>query len=321
MLRECLSGLVNQKASRQVEIVVIDNRPDGGRAAAVVAEFPDVTFMSERRVGVSYARNAGIAVSHGEIIVIVDDDTVAPPEWLENLIAPFCDPNIDAVAGNVYPVRVETECEQIYENHGGHGRGNKMWRADHAWFKSEKLRSCKAGDVGVTANMAFRASLFADPQIGTFDEHFGPGSPTGAADDTLLIYKILRARKTISYNPCAVLRHRHRAEMGPLRRQLFNYSKSFVAYQLETLFRYGDYRAIPELLAWLPVWHVVRVLARLTGRSKHPLSLSLTEMAGNLLGPLSLWQSYRRVARLGKSPVYVPPYMRPEQSMQQVAKH
>jgi glycosyltransferase involved in cell wall biosynthesis len=311
-LRECLDGLLRQESSRTIEIIVVDNRPGTDKAAMIAKEFPQVKFLYESRSGASYARNLGIAASNGEIIVVVDDDTLAPPEWLETLIAPFCDPDVAAVAGNVYGISLATKSERLYETYGseGVGLGQESWRADSAWFRANKWRSCKTWDVGITANMAFRASLFADPEIGLFDECLGTGSPTGGAEDTLMVYKILRAGKTVFYNPYAFVKHRHRNEMKALRKQLFNYSKGFVAYQLTTLFSYGDYRAIPELLAWLPVWHLWRVVSRLLKLSQHPLSLIVPEIAGSITGPFALWQSHQRVARIGKSIPYVPPDMR-----------
>jgi len=97
----------------------------------------------------------------------------------------------------------------------------------------------------------------------------------------------------------------HRREMRSLRRQLYNYSKGHVAYHLTTLLRDRDPRALTRLLVELPLCHVRKALARLRGWSDYPLSLIGIEAIGNLVGPVALWRSRRRVKRLGRSEPYV----------------
>ena len=52
--------------------------------------------------------------------------------------------------------------------------------------------------------------------------------------------------------------------------------------------------SLPKVYGW-------RAYSRLRGRSDYPLRLLITEIAGNLAGPLGLWRSRRRVRRLGRS--------------------
>ena len=95
--------------------------------------------------------------------------------------------------------------------------------------------------------------------------------------------------------------HKHRRDLATLRRQLYNYSKGHVAYQLTTLLRDRDRRALNGLAIRLPQTYIERIKERLLGRSDYPLSLILLEIAGNLAGPWSLWRSRRRVRRAGRS--------------------
>jgi len=95
--------------------------------------------------------------------------------------------------------------------------------------------------------------------------------------------------------------HRHRSDPRALRRQIYAYAKGHVAYQLTTLVRNREARAIVRLLLELPRVYWWRIRERALGRSEYPLSLVLLEIAGTLAGPLAWWQSRRRVRRLGKS--------------------
>ncbi|HEU4325548.1 MAG TPA: glycosyltransferase [Roseiflexaceae bacterium] len=314
-LRACLDSLVAQRTPRPVEIIVVDNRPASGLTPAVVAEFPGVQLLEEPRQGLSYARNRGIAASSGAIIVTTDDDVIAPPDWIERLVAPFARADVAIVTGNTLPVQMDTAAERLFERYGGLGRGFGRFEVGWDWFSSFRRRAVPTWHLGATANAAFRAAIFADPQIGLLDEALGAGTPTGCSEDTYLFYGALRAGHPIVYEPSAFVWHKHRTSMPALRRQLYNYSKGHVAYHLTTLLRHGDIRALAHLAVHLPLWQLRTLLRRLRdtlrGKSDYPIALTLVEIAGNLAGPGALLRSRWRVWRLGRSAPYTAPQALP----------
>ena len=96
------------------------------------------------------------------------------------------------------------------------------------------------------------------------------------------------------------------ANMSALRRQIYNYSKGHVSYHLTTLFRDRDARSLWQLMLHLPRFHLRRIVKYFLRRNPYPLSLIMLEIAGNLVGPWTLWRSHRRVRRLGRSTPYAP---------------
>jgi GT2 family glycosyltransferase len=310
-LQNCLRCLQKLNTSRPVEIIVVDNNPSSGKTPPVVAQFPGVVLVREARKGLSYARNAGIVASSGEIIVATDDDVTIPPDWLERLIAPFARHDVMVVPGNVLPFELDNQAQQYFENYGGLGRGFEPFEADGNWFESFYLTAVPTWEIGATANTAFRASIFAHPQIGLLEETLGPGLPSGVGEDTMLFYNVLKAGYRIVYQPEAYVWHRHRATMKALRRQLYNYSKGHVSYHLMTFMRHGDVRALCRLWFELPrvrAWQIKNwvVLRKSKDWSRYPLSLILLEIWGNMVGPWALWKSHQRVRREGRSAPYVP---------------
>jgi O-antigen biosynthesis protein len=311
-LRSCLRSLTAQETTRQIEIVVVDNNPVSGLTPPVVAEFPGVVLVTETRQGLSYARNKGITASRGEIVAATDDDVLAPPNWLENLVAPFVQSDVMVVTGNTLPLELGTTAQRLFERYGGLGRGFVPMTADSGWFDGFRFWSVPTWRLGATANAAFRASAFAHPEIGLMDEALGAGTPTGCNEDTYLFYKALKAGYAIAYEPSAYVWHKHRREMRALRNQIYNYGKGQVAYQVTTLLRDRDLRALAQLAVRLPAWHLKRLASHakrfLLRRSYYypPPSLVLLEAMGNLVGPWSLWRSHRRVKREGRSDPYVP---------------
>jgi O-antigen biosynthesis protein len=142
------------------------------------------------------------------------------------------------------------------------------------------------------------------------DEALGAGTPTGCSEDTYLFYKVIKAGYTILYEPSAYVWHRHRQTMATLRKQIYNYSKGHVSYHLRTLVWDQDLRALSRLLIELPRYHAQRIKGWLLGRRTYPLSLTLLEIAGNLMGPFALCRSIWRVRRKGRSEPYVLPSAR-----------
>ncbi len=305
-LRQCLNSLQKQQTERQVEIIVVDNHPASGLTPPVLADFSDVIGVSEPRQGSSYARNAGICVSTGQIIVVTDDDVIAPPDWLETLIQPFTRPDVMAVTGNVLPLELETPSQQAFEAYGGLGRGYQSLEVNGDWFELFPHKPSPTWTLGGTANVAFRTCIFDHPDIGLMDEALGPGMPSGVGEDTYLFYKVLKAGYTIIYCAQACVWHKHRQTLAALRRQLFNYSKGHVSYNLTTWLKDGDWRGLAQVLIGLPKAHGFRVKERLLGRSSYPLSLIGIEILGNLAGPWSLGMSHLLVKQRGTSSPYVP---------------
>lgn len=299
-LRRCLASLVAQRTRHEVEILVVDNCPSNDAARTVVREFPVVRLVVEPRPGLSFARNTGISRASGSIVVATDDDVVAPETWIETLVDPFVRPDVMAVTGHVLPLELEFEAQCRFEAYGGLGKGFTPFTVDGDWFRNRRT-AVPTWQIGATANAAFRASVFADPDIGLMEEALGAGTPTGCSEDTYVFYKILKAGHTIMYEPSAFVWHRHRLSMDSLKRQIYAYSKGHVAYHLTTWLFDGDRRALVRLCYSLPKTYARRAWQRIRRRSDYPLSLIGLEVLGNLAGPVALWRSHRRARRLGRS--------------------
>jgi hypothetical protein len=84
-------------------IVVIDHNP--ALLARARERFPDAIVVENHEIpGLSGARNSGVAVAQGSLIVFLDDDAIAEPTWLERIVDCCEDPNVLGVGGMVLPI-------------------------------------------------------------------------------------------------------------------------------------------------------------------------------------------------------------------------
>jgi GT2 family glycosyltransferase len=303
-LRECLITLMKIKSENNIKIIVVDNHPSSEKTSKVILEFPNVSFIKEERQGLSYARNKGFLECESDIAICLDDDVEISEDWLENILKPFEDENVMAVTGNIYPFELKTRAQNLFEIYGGLGKGFKKKFYDIDWFTFSRFSAAPTWKIGATANAAFRTAIFKLTNIGLLDESLGAGTPTGCSEDTYMFYKILKAEFSIVYEPKAYVWHKHRQEIKTFKKQLYNYSKGHVAYNLLTFINDNDYRGLFRIFVELPLAHLYRFIKRIIRKSDYPISFILIEIFGNLLGPFSLIKSKKRVKKLGASREY-----------------
>jgi O-antigen biosynthesis protein len=197
------------------DVLVVDNAPVSAPAAPVAARW-GVRLVEEPRRGVSRARNLGARESGSELVAYLDDDALPEPDWLAALAREFADPRVMAVAGQVRPISLATEAEQLFQRvHRLAARSERRFAVDQAtpgWFALAAF-----GGIGIGANMAFRRSAF-DVWAG-FDERLGYGTPTGGSEEHDAFFQLIRRGHRVVYAPGAIVRHPHPSTMEELRRR------------------------------------------------------------------------------------------------------
>jgi hypothetical protein len=99
-LEACLAAVPVACAPRGFEIVVVDNGSADGTVEMVRERFPAVRLVVNRsNLGVAPARNQALAAARGEVLVILDDDTIPRPGSLAALAAVLAERSDVGIAG------------------------------------------------------------------------------------------------------------------------------------------------------------------------------------------------------------------------------
>jgi N-acetylglucosaminyl-diphospho-decaprenol L-rhamnosyltransferase len=88
LTHSCLEHLRAQTIPHN--IVICDNGCDEGTSGRLASEYTEVTVLRmERNMPYAVACNAAVAAGHAEVVVMMNNDVDAPPDFLERLTAPF----------------------------------------------------------------------------------------------------------------------------------------------------------------------------------------------------------------------------------------
>ncbi|MGW6060393.1 bifunctional polysaccharide deacetylase/glycosyltransferase family 2 protein [Streptomyces sp. NPDC055189] len=101
--KECIAGTLNSLAAstHPIEIIVVDDgSTDGTAEIAESLGLPNVRVVRQENAGKPAALNNGVRHARYDIVVMMDGDTVFEPDAVRQLVQPFADPEVGAVAGN-----------------------------------------------------------------------------------------------------------------------------------------------------------------------------------------------------------------------------
>jgi GT2 family glycosyltransferase len=225
-LLRTLSYFANDETYSPFEVIVVDQSDQVDQRVQALLEKNSTRFktihLSEKQL--AKARNVGLRLAEGEIIVFVDDDVDIFSGYLAAYAVAFTDPTIWGTTGPVFDasmrklVSAQSLTQKDIEDLSS---GRKVVRTDFPY------------DICTLAggNMSIRRSVF--DKIGDFDEFY-----ENYADDVEISRRIKLAGGRLRYIPAAQLFH-YGSQTGGIRtmsleRFIRNYVKSAVFFDLQS---------------------------------------------------------------------------------------
>ena len=289
-LRRALASLTAPRQGQ--EVLVIDNCPATDATRTVAAEFPGVRYVVEPVKGLDNARNRAIAEAKTEVLAFIDDDAVAEPDWLAELIRPFSDSRVHCTTGLTMPLELETEAQEKFESLSGFSMRGFYART----FRSPPHNPLIVGDIGAGVNMALRLSFVA--RIGPFDPALDAGTATQSGGDHEYYTRILKAGGRIEFTPYALNWHRHRRGWEDLQKALWGYGVGVYAAWTSTFVKDRDWGVFRCAFGWFRHDQVPTLIrAYLRPSADLPKAILWAQLRGCASGPAAYFKARRAAAR------------------------
>ena len=149
--------------------MLVDNASTDGTPEylrAVAEQNPHVRVLENaRNTGFAAASNQGLAAAQGDVLVLLNNDTIVAPTWL-GLLEHLADPGVGLLGPVTNRIGNEAEVETDYRTYGGFLKAAAQRR--------ETARGART-PLGMAAMfcLAFRRDVFT--RLGPLDETFGSG--------------------------------------------------------------------------------------------------------------------------------------------------
>lgn len=220
-LSACLDAIARLRPSPD-EVLVVDNS-EGDAATKQVSCEHGARCIVEPATGLSRARNRALSESGCEIVAYMDDDALPSEDWLGQILAPFADPEMAMVSGEVEP-------EGATRDHNAPVRS--LTASDNQWFEIATF-----GGLGMGTSMAVRKSVSSVWK--GFDPRLGRGAPIRIAEESHAAASLVALGYRAAIAPAAIVHH----PLKPIdRRHLAQEAAYSFAYWLLLLCEFPGHR-------------------------------------------------------------------------------
>ena len=204
-LESCLDAVVIQDYSH-FEVVVVDNGSTDGSPDFVAHHYPQVKLIrNECNAGFSAGNNIGLRKASGELLVLLNQDTVVQPGWLAALAAEF-DRHPDA---GIVGSKILDPDGQTLQHAGGRIEHPSALGQHYGYGELDEGQYDEPCQVEFVTGAAMALKREVLSTIGDLDEGFYPGY----FEDVDFCSRARAAGYSVWYAPQAVLRHYESASM------------------------------------------------------------------------------------------------------------
>ena len=197
---DCVESVLAQNYEPLQVVIVVDGNPKVFER--IKKDFGDhrdlVLHNNDENRGISYSRTKGAKIASGEIVAMIDDDAVAEPNWISELVAVYKSTDAVAVGGHVAPNWVSGKPEFFPEEFYWLVGCNERGFGEHM----DELRNTYG------SNISYKRDVFLE--VGGYDENTGrKGDRHIQAHEAPVCVRIRKLTgKGVIYTTEAVVHHR-----------------------------------------------------------------------------------------------------------------
>ena len=204
-ISDALTSLYCQSAGLyEFEVIIVDNNSTDN-TKEVYAQWRQTntngqfTFISETKQGASFARNMGATIAKGEWVCFMDDDAVATPNYVENILKHIQNkPDAVGFGGRILPKYIPAEPKWM-----SYYVSSLVGNFDYAPIAC----AFENGKYPLESNMIVKKTVY--DQIGGFNVNLPGvvGTLRIGGEGKELFYKILALGHKIYYDPSICIHH------------------------------------------------------------------------------------------------------------------
>jgi len=201
-LDDCL-GSLRRQTLQAFEVLLVDNGSTDGTQEKVRKQYPEVRLIE---LGVNHgftgACNAGYKASHGQIVILLNNDTEVDPNWLRVIVDTF---ERQPHAGSIASKMLLFDQRHIFHTAGDYYRldgipGNRgVWQPDQGQYEQEEVVFSACGGAA-----AYRRQML--DEIGFLDDDY-----FFSCEDVDLAWRANLAGWQVLYLPTAIVYHKLKA--------------------------------------------------------------------------------------------------------------
>lgn len=228
VLPDCLQALVPQLSDERT-VLVVDNGSIDDSVACVRQFCPDATIIENgTNLGFSGGVNVGLRAlwqaDPPEVIVLLNQDTIVAPDWLERLLEPFSDAEVAAVG-----------CKLLYPDgtvqHAGTYLEYPRHIAQHiGWHECDSDQHNRIYDLDYVTGAALALRCEALIEVGLMDEGYSPGY----YEDIDMCWRLRHAGHRVVYTGAASAIHQESSSTSDAVRRSMIYNRNRLRFVLKT---------------------------------------------------------------------------------------
>jgi glycosyltransferase involved in cell wall biosynthesis len=234
----CLEALTAQIDPKDTEIIVVNSSQDA-TPRLIEEHYPQVCCIQcEERKCAGEARNIGVEKARGRILLFIDADCIANPDWASRMIEAHKDGKYAAVGGCIV---------------NGNPEGLISWAGYFLEFSRFFMNR------GPRREVAHQPTCSISYDRRTFEENGGFKIDMYPVEDRLFNEMLVQKGGKILFDPAIQVRHFHRTTFKALLRHQLNIGRGSVRMRRQECFK-------NSYLVKTPLWLPVLVPAMLAGR-------------------------------------------------------